>query len=387
MDGLREHIKSVIMVQRPSNLDYSCALALVQEEAMESNKKKDPKHYEPSFHRMAPKYPVPLPDPPKIDKALGGYKDDDCRSMNATRATSTDDKLHVLRQYRRARGLCDKCVEKWSHDHKCPPNVQLHAMQEMWELFQGDEAFKIDEPLAQDEEASVHMVLSQAAYSGVEAPRTMKLVGCIHGKDIIILVDLGSSNTFLSTAVVQELQGQSKLSQPMNVKLANGESVQCNSEIQQARWSVDGYQFYSDLKILPLQFFDMILGYDWLEKFSPIKVHWKAKWMAIPFQGETVVLQGILPVLTELLEGAVVHVCQVSPPDSILDDIDEPPSQAVIPPEVLPLLQHYADVFAPLSELPPSRACNHAIPLIPRARPVNIRPYRYALAIKMRLRN
>jgi hypothetical protein len=38
--------------------------------------------------------------------------------------------------------------------------------------------------------------------------------------------------------------------------------------------------------VFPLQHFDMILGYDWLEQFSPMKIHWGAKWISIPY-GDT----------------------------------------------------------------------------------------------------
>jgi hypothetical protein len=39
--GLRDYIKSLVMTQRPSTLDSACALALVQEEAMDNGKKKE----------------------------------------------------------------------------------------------------------------------------------------------------------------------------------------------------------------------------------------------------------------------------------------------------------------------------------------------------------
>jgi hypothetical protein len=38
VDGLRDDIRSVVMVQRPSTLDTACSLALVQEEATSSSK-------------------------------------------------------------------------------------------------------------------------------------------------------------------------------------------------------------------------------------------------------------------------------------------------------------------------------------------------------------
>lgn len=54
IDGLRADIKQVIVVQRPSDLDTACALALVQEEATDSTR---PRRNELSFHRIAPKRP------------------------------------------------------------------------------------------------------------------------------------------------------------------------------------------------------------------------------------------------------------------------------------------------------------------------------------------
>jgi hypothetical protein len=37
IDGLRDDIKSIILVQRPYDLDIVCALALLQEEASSSH--------------------------------------------------------------------------------------------------------------------------------------------------------------------------------------------------------------------------------------------------------------------------------------------------------------------------------------------------------------
>lgn len=39
-------------------------------------------------------------------------------------------------------------------------------------------------------------------------------------------------------------------------------------------------------------------------------------------------------------------------------------------------------MFAEPTGLPPCRPCDHSIPLIPRAQPVSVRPYRYAPALK-----
>jgi hypothetical protein len=64
------------------------------------------------------------------------------------------------------------------------------------------------------------------------------------------------------------------------------------SIFQQAVWLVQGCSFTTDLKLLPLQSYDMILGLDWLSSFSPMQNHWQQKWIAIPYDGATVVLIG-----------------------------------------------------------------------------------------------
>lgn len=139
----------------------------------------------------------------------------------------------------------------------------------------------------------------------------------------------------------------------------------------QAQWSVDSYSFASDLKVLPLQHFDIILSMDWLEEFSPMKVHWKHKWMAIPYEAATALLQGIVPAILNKL---VVHICCV---------VASPMADSqTLPPGISVLLDEFAMVFEPIAALPPERECDHIIPLVSGAKPVHIRPYRYPPALK-----
>jgi hypothetical protein len=52
----------------------------------------------------------------------------------------------------------------------------------------------------------------------------------------------------------------------------------------------------------------MILGLDWLELYSLMKIHWKHKWISLPYQGSTVVLHGSTPAIPE---GTVLQVYSV----------------------------------------------------------------------------
>ena len=96
-------------------------------------------------------------------------------------------------------------------------------------------------------------------------------------------------------------------------------------------------------------------------------VHWKHKWLSIPYEGRSIVLQGEL---ADSPADLLLQVCTVDhpPPDSVPDSL---------PVEVQTLLEQFSDLFQQPDSLPPSRACNHAIPLLPGAQPFYIRPYRY----------
>ncbi|WVZ77708.1 hypothetical protein U9M48_025546 [Paspalum notatum var. saurae] len=155
--------------------------------------------------------------------------------------------------------------------------------------------------------------------------------------------------------------------------VANGAILSCNSYIPQAVWSLQHRQFTSDLKILPLQHYDLILGMDWLEAHSPMKIHWKYKWLMIPYQGSSMLLHGQDSLMTEEV---LVQVCQLAVQDQ-LDLV-----QQSVPPVVSALLSEFAHVFEPVSSLPPKHHCDHVIPLVPGAQPVSVRPYRYPSALK-----
>lgn len=48
-----------------------------------------------------------------------------------------------------------------------------------------------------------------------------------------------------------------------------------------------------------------------------------------------------------------------------------------VPKEIQSTVQHFSHLFCEPEGLPPPRNYDHRIPLVPRAQPVNIRPYRH----------
>lgn len=75
-------------------------------------------------------------------------------------------------------------------------------------------------------------------------------------------------------------------------------------------------------------------------------------------------------------QGSVAHVIHLNSLDGN-STTDTP-----IPMEVLRLLEQFTDVFEDPRHLPPRRECDHRIPLMAGAQPVNSRPYRYKPELK-----
>jgi hypothetical protein len=141
----------------------------------------------------------------------------------------------------------------------------------------------------------------------------------------------------------------------------------------QVPWSVGDCVFQSDFRVLPLGSFDVVVVMDWLATYSPMQVHWQEKWLNIPYKGQLTVLQG-LPTSTP--EHMLLHI------DAVNTVEGAEPEQMPLPVELQSLLEGYADLFQTPTSLPPSRACDHEIPLMPGAAPVFVRPYRYPPKLK-----
>jgi hypothetical protein len=74
-------------------------------------------------------------------------------------------------------------------------------------------------------------------------------------------------------------------------------------------------------------------------------------------------------------EEVLIHISQVSHP------VITSAAPALLP-EISALLHKFAVVFSAPVALPPVRSCDHSIPLVAGAQPVNIRPYRYPPSLK-----
>lgn len=78
-----------------------------------------------------------------------------------------------------------------------------------------------------------------------------------------MLVDSGSSSSYVGSHLMPLFPQLEKLSQPVKVQVADGGVLSCQYQISMCSWWCQGHTFVSDLKVLPLGCYDLILGMDW----------------------------------------------------------------------------------------------------------------------------
>ncbi|CAD6336222.1 unnamed protein product [Miscanthus lutarioriparius] len=302
MDGLRDDIRNAVHMQRPNSFDEACVLALLQEELLESTRCQEGRRPKPfTSNKFAGVRPTVTQIPLAADK-----NDNAALAVGAERrGRGVEDRLNTLRSYRRARGLCIHCGEKWSRDHRCSENIQLHVLQEFWDICHNDASSDDSQPAKEPTEAQILLAVSLAALNGSATASTMQFQGAIQGLPVKILLDSGSSHTFVSFALSSRLTGQTSLPVPLRVKIADGQVLDCATTFLQLEWEAQGCSFHTDAKVLPLAHYDLVVGMDWLAQYSPMQVDWAQKWLVIPYEGAFRTLQGELH---SLPPGSVIQV-------------------------------------------------------------------------------
>lgn len=192
---------------------------------------------------------------------------------------SGEDKLTALKNFRRSKGLCFKCGEKWGPNHKCPTSISLNAIEDIWKcIIDHDDVSPTS--LEDDSDSGEDlMAISAHALNGIEGSRTIRLRGYLQGKEVFMLIDSGSSISFVSDLVAANVSPWQLLPQPVKVRVANGEILSRTHELHNQIGGSHGYTFCTTLKIIPLRGYDIILGMDWLETHSPMKIHWVDRWL------------------------------------------------------------------------------------------------------------
>ena len=187
---------------------------------------------------------------------------------------------------KRKKNECYFCPEQYSVGHKCSTKgVYLLEMED-------------DEELAAVQE---ELGISLSTLTGVTTSRTMKLRVTMGGRELMALVDSGSTHTFIHDTVARRLGLDITHRPGLTVKVANGEQVISLGVCRATTVLIEGEPFTLDCYALPLEGFDVILGVQWLKLLGPIIWDFDALTVAFWRDGHAVRWTGVGSIAPSLL--------------------------------------------------------------------------------------
>nr|GEV07727.1 reverse transcriptase [Tanacetum cinerariifolium] len=107
-----------------------------------------------------------------------------------------------------------------------------------------------------------------------------------------ILVDCGSTHNFLEKNVAQKFGCQIRPTVPLAVTVADGNNLVTTFECKNFKWKFGNNVFNTDVMLLPLGAYDMVLGIQWLATLRDIRCNFKDLRMEFKVQGKKVAIRG-----------------------------------------------------------------------------------------------
>jgi len=96
----------------------------------------------------------------------------------------------------------------------------------------------------------------------------MKLSVIFKGHTVEVLVDSGSTHSFINNKLCSQLELPFEEQQGVKVVVANGESICSKGKCKKVLLNVNFQKFWVDLYELSLSGFDLVLGVNWLKQWS-----------------------------------------------------------------------------------------------------------------------
>ncbi|KAJ3699288.1 hypothetical protein LUZ61_002993 [Rhynchospora tenuis] len=242
-----------------------------------------------------------------------------------------------------------------------------------------------DEKALVEKEPDDQAVITVCTDQQAQNFQTLKFKGELGSTPICVLIDTGSTHSFINPALVDSAKWPVSTTTPLNVRIANGAAMTTSTVCQQLPFKLQNYDLSGTVRLLNIQGYDLILGMDWLSRHGPMSIDWDSGKLNLHNQDQVIELtvqqevaevklcQAVWDPVKEHQKGhmlVVAHIYCIQPTKTV--------EEKSVCPQLEPVLQQFEGVFLEPSNLPPHRAIDHQIPLKPDATPVSMRPYRYS---------
>jgi hypothetical protein len=185
IDGLKFSISNVIALHKPRTVDAALSLAVMLEQILESASRRFPSRGR-EYNRSAVKTSYMHGDTAGVLGSPSSLaKPSQEKHREDKQKPRWDNKYEFLRARRRAAGLCMKCVEPFSPQHRCAKQVSLHVVEEMMEVFQHDATDDKTSDTASQSSEEEFFSISVDAATGTQDKKTIRLQGLIQHRKFL----------------------------------------------------------------------------------------------------------------------------------------------------------------------------------------------------------
>lgn len=169
--------------------------------------------------------------------------------------------------FRREKGLCYNCDDKWSANHRCKGRVLLFIADEQPSPpdttdhdFVENQTLALENDPAPSSDIDSHISLH--ALAGVPSSETFRIYGTIKNARLTVLVDSESTHNFLQPRIAQFLKLSTQNTHPLQVMVGNGSMLACDQIFPNTHLSIQGHPFVVSFHLLQISGADAVLEID-----------------------------------------------------------------------------------------------------------------------------
>ncbi|KAJ0436024.1 putative nucleotidyltransferase, Ribonuclease H [Helianthus annuus] len=361
--GLKDEVRLEVKMKKPRSLMDAMGLSRMAEEKLNLSKTR--------FHST--RFPTSPVGRPTTTNSAGILGPGPSTTLTLPNPPPTRRISNAEAKARREKGLCYYCDDKYFQGHRCTKP----------QFFVICDAEEIEEPppttdsSAFDVHSDTQAEISFHAITGAVHPQTLRLPGKMLHKDVVVLVDGGSTHNFIEQALVDRFGLLIDRAITFEVIVGNRDKVLCPGRVKNLSLIIQGYTISADFWVLPVAACPVVLGIQWLKTLGPVETDYKNLTLGFTLSGARHTLQGLkatelqaLPTSEFVALQGLAYLLQIAPVGEA-ESTNHVPCMAI-----QEVLKRYDQVFQEPRGLPPIRFHDHHIPLLPNARPVSSRPYR-----------
>ncbi|KAL2249963.1 UNVERIFIED_CONTAM: Transposon Ty3-G Gag-Pol polyprotein [Sesamum indicum] len=190
---------------------------------------------------------------------------------------------------RRENNLCYNCDEVFVPGHKCKVRYSYVLMNEEEVKAYEEDNGQLEEQTEGVEEEDVTVSIHAMCESIGNG--TLRIKGQVNGREIHILIDSGSTHSFIDEKVVRALNLETEEVTPMKVSVVDGYKLVSQKLCPMLEWEMQESKFLYPIRTLQLGGCDFVLGCDWLKSHNPVKLDYDEGTITVTHKGREIVLK------------------------------------------------------------------------------------------------